>query len=52
LRFDVALPFSSSARDGSGRATADAPKGEEREGGQGRVVAGLKAPRYKDLENA
>ena len=34
------------------RAPVDAPKREEREGGQGGVVAGLKAPRYTSGENA
>ena len=33
---DVARGFSTSARDGSGRATVDAPKREQREGGQPR----------------
>src|SRR5262245_58844496 len=40
-------PFSSSARDRFTRATADAPKREEREGGQGRV-GGAESPALRD----
>jgi len=47
----VARPVSASARDQFPRATADAPKREEREGGQGRDDASLKGSRYdaKDI---
>jgi hypothetical protein len=46
-RPDVARPFSASARDRFTRATADAPKREEREGGQGRV-GGAESPALQD----
>jgi SAM-dependent MidA family methyltransferase len=45
----VARPFSTSARDQSGRATADAPKRNQREGGQGRG-RGAESPALRVIE--